>query len=348
MSSTKSVSCRNRPSLPPEPAHDVPDGDSQPHSGPDEVDEEDDLTFESGPATQAMVAEHQALSHYRTRSVSRASSRAPSQAPSAGVLGFTTPKTNHFDMEPVSEAIEVGEGDDSADNTQEVEAILTGQKPQAIVDVAPFTDLELRPESTGSSASSAGDMVHSQIGEGDPAEGEQLFDEDVYNEEGILDEDDHREPTPRPNVSAGPDVGLTSEDYASSSSSPIRTHNRRSGSANTYITSTPVERLQDNVDSTSATTNRTRRRRESSFQIIPVHPERVPARVRSPDPIPMFADLDPAIARALGKMCKKFSFTPEEVLKKWEINQGHLMATYEVLEKNRRFLDQADLYMMDD
>ena len=76
--------------------------------------------------------------------------------------------------------------------------------------------------------------------------------------------------------------------------------------------------------------------------MIPVLPERIPARARSPAPVPLFADLDPSIARALRKMCKKFSFTPEEVRQKWDLNHGDLLATFLAVRKNREFLDQVD------
>ena len=348
---TKSTSTRFSPSLQSEPLDDVLDRQSQSQTRPtlnvEEVDEDDDLSFESGLATQAMVAEHQALSHRVTRSSSRASSRGPSP----GVLGLRTSGTNRIpDMEPVLEEVGDGEGEDSADNTQEVEAILADQETQATADDLPSNILELHLESAPPDASGLGLTPHDRNDKGWTVEAEQYLEEDIYSEDVMLGEGaDHDEVTSRSKSGIRRNTGRSTQDLAPlSSSSSIRAYNQPSGSASAYVASVPAKRSLKNVDLTSTIVHRSQRLRESPFRIIPVHPEPVPARARSPGPVPKFADLDPAIARALAKMCKKFSFSPEEVRQKWLINKGNLPETYEVLEKNRNFLDQEESLMMDD
>ncbi|KAF9508326.1 hypothetical protein BS47DRAFT_1397895 [Hydnum rufescens UP504] len=112
----------------------------------------------------------------------------------------------------------------------------------------------------------------------------------------------------------------------------------------TYATPAPTPRPRGNTSSASASVDRPRRRRGTRLQVVPVTPTSIPTRSRSPSSPPIFADLDPAIARALRKMCRKFSFTPEEVRQKWDINRGDLLATFLVIRKNREFLDQTDMF----
>lgn len=289
-----------------------------PSPGIDEVDQEDDLSFHPGPATLAMLAEYLQLSRRVTRSAS-----ASLRSPSPGAPMFAVPEKNGVpDMEPMPEVAEESEAYDSAHSTQEVEVILAGEET-------------LYHRSAGSSVSQSlsGHAVSNRNGRGN-ADADQSQKKDVFDDGRMLGKHANCKAIPRSVPGIRLNSSLTSLD-PSTPSPPSQAQRRY---ARSPLTVSPIAKNVNRPHHHHGP------RGKPALQIHPIYPERVPARAQSPTRLQLFAHLDPEISQMLAKMARKFSFSLKEVLEKWDLNHEDLLKTHEILEKNRRFLDEIPPY----
>ncbi|KAF8321979.1 uncharacterized protein EI90DRAFT_2488262 [Cantharellus anzutake] len=143
--------------------------------------------------------------------------------------------------------------------------------------------------------------------------------------------------------SRGPISNGEAPSWSSSASTPFPSHKKRMGDVREIDLSVPRSRHQ------SSPYNLQSRERNGSVSHLTelVINDSVSTSVLSPENAsspripPAFVSVrNRRIAKALAKMAKKFDFIPEDVLDTYNFFGGDLQKTHNLLERNRRFLDE--------